>query len=102
MATEREDMIIDTSPDWETYIRMQRHFDREDIKNYFDECNPYENGATIQEQFGISDEEAYALVPEIARVYREYLDNDDTWDALRTYAVWDVIDKYKAEKGNRK
>ena len=89
-----------TRADIETYTRLQAEFDKQDIENYFNKAA--EDGADIQEKFGISAGEAQELIPEIAREYRAYIDNDDTWDAernlLRTYAVWDVIDKYKEAK----
>lgn len=79
----------------EAYLNLQHYFDRQDVRDCLER---YDYDCTIEEQFGVTSDEAYSLIPQIASRYREYVDNDDTWECMLMFAIADVCDEYIEEE----
>ena len=78
-----------------TYAELRAAFEEEqmncdeaDVRDAFDDWYPDEE---IVELYGVTKAQLESIVPDIARRFRRYMENDDSWCFARTEAIRDEV-----------
>lgn len=88
---------IELTPEelYQIYTEEQRQWDISDVKMAFDGMD----AAEIADAYDMPWTEIEPLIPEMARRYRKYMDNDESWGHNRDEAIAYVLADHRMEMG---